>query len=380
MVMTKLNITIAGAGIGGLAAATALARSGHKVRVAEKATEIREVGAGIQLSPNGMAVMNALGLEEALEEASIRSEAVRLIDGRTGREVVTLDLMRDAPELQWRFIHRAPLIEVLRIAAEDAGAEVVTGEEVVAPPAGAALSGDDLLIGADGLKSAVRARVDEASKPFFTRQVAWRAVVPEEDVPRVVEVHMGPGRHLVSYPLLGGRRNIVAVEERMAWAEEGWSHVDHPANLRAAFAGFTPRVRDWLERVQEVHLWGLFRHRVADRWWNGRQVILGDAAHPTLPFLAQGANLALEDAWVMAEALKAHPIEAALKVYQEARKPRATRVVNAASENARNYHLRFPPIRALAHTGLRVVGAMAPARLLGRFDWLYRQDVTRQKY
>ena len=238
------------------------------------------------------------------------------------------------------------------------------------------MPGDDLLIGADGLKSAVRARVDEASKPFFTRQVAWRAVLPEDDVPPVVEVHMGPGRHLVSYPLPGGRRNVVAIEERMAWADEGWSHEDHPANPRGAFATFTPRVQGWLAGVDKVHLWGLFRHRVADRWYSGRQVIMGDAAHPTLPFLAQGANLALEDAWGLASSLRDHPLAEALGAYQAVRKPRATRIVQAASDNARNYHLRFPPLRFAAHTGLRLAGAVAPGRLLGRFDWLYRHDVT----
>jgi len=376
MCMNDLKITIAGAGIGGLAAATALARQGHRVRVAERAAEIKEVGAGIQISPNGMAVMRALGLEDALAEVSIRAEAVRLIDGRTGREVVTLDLARDAADLRWQFVHRAVLIEVLKVAAEDAGAEVVTGEEVAPPPAGDALPGDDLLIGADGLKSAVRARVDEASKPFFTHQVAWRAVLEDQDVAPVVEVYMGPGRHLVTYPLPGGRRNIVAVEERCSWADEGWSHVDHPANLRGAFSGFAPHVQDWLAKVEEVHLWGLFRHRIADRWHSGAQVVLGDAAHPTLPFLAQGANLALEDAWVLAEALRNKPMTEALEHYQAERKPRVARVVQAATNNARNYHLKFPPLRFVAHSGLRVVGALAPARLVGRFDWLYRHDVT----
>ena len=186
---------------------------------------------------------------------------------------------------------------------------------------------------------------------------------------------MGPGRHLVSYPLPGGRRNIVAVEQRTAWAEEGWSHQDHPANLRGAFAGFAPRVQDWLSKVDAVFLWGLFRHPVAHRWHSGAQVLLGDAAHPTLPFLAQGANLALEDAWVLARALDA-PLDKALPHYQLERDARVRKVVDAASRNARNYHLSFPPARFAAHTMLRIAGAVAPGRVLGRLDWLYRHDVT----
>jgi salicylate hydroxylase len=372
-----VKITIAGAGIGGLAAATALARDGHKVRVCEKSPEITDVGAGIQISPNGYRVIHGLGLGEALDAVSMRAEAVCLVDGPTDRDVLMLDLARHAPDLDWRFVHRARLVDVLREGAEAAGAVIETGREIDPPPAGAALEGDDLLIGADGLKSRLRARVDEASKPFFTGQAAWRALVRDDDAAPVVEVHMGPGRHLVSYPLAGGLRNIVAVEERKSWADEGWSHVDHPANLRGAFSGFSPRVKGWLEHVEDVHLWGLFRHRVADRWSTGHQVLLGDAAHPTLPFLAQGANMALEDAWVLARALGTLPLAEALSTYQEVRRPRVARVIDAASANARNYHLSFRPLRFAAHTGLRLIGALAPGRMLGRFDWLYRHDVTR---
>ena len=371
-----LKITVAGAGIGGLAAAAALAERGHQVRVAERAGEIAEVGAGIQISPNGSRVIDALGLGDALRAASVQAKAVRLIDGPTGREVLRLDLDQ-TPLFAWHFVHRADLINVLRTGAEAAGARLETGVEIAPPPEGAALKGDDLLIGADGLKSAVRARVDDASKPFFTRQVAWRAVIPgsDEDAPEV-EVHMGPGRHLVSYPLTGRRRNIVAVEERTAWAEEGWSHEDHPANLRGAFAGFSPRVRGWLAEVKTPFLWGLFRHAVADRWYSGRQVLLGDAAHPTLPFLAQGANMALEDAWVLARALDDRAVPEALAAYQQARRERVRKVVDAASRNARNYHLSFPPVRFAAHSMLRLAGAVAPERVLGRLDWIYRHDVT----
>jgi salicylate hydroxylase len=193
---------------------------------------------------------------------------------------------------------------------------------------------------------------------------------------------MGPGRHIVSYPLRGGTlRNIVAVEERSAWTAEGWSHRADPADLVRAFADFGPRVQDWLARVDTAYLWGLFRHPVAKVWYqaqpDGAAVILGDAAHPTLPFLAQGANMALEDAWVLADTLASHDTHAAaLFAYQAARARRCARIVDAASRNARTYHLSGLT-RRVAHAGLRMGGWIAPGLALRRFDWLYDVDVTR---
>jgi salicylate hydroxylase len=239
-----------------------------------------------------------------------------------------------------------------------------------------------LLIGADGLHSKVRASLNGTETPFFTHQVAWRAVIPCEPGARpVAEVHMGPGRHLVSYPLRDGTlRNIVAVEERVRWAEESWTLRDDPMDLRLAFAEFSPRVRGWLEKVEDPWLWGLFRHQVAGTWarpmGQGGVAILGDAAHPTLPFLAQGASMGLEDAWVLAEALATHDtVAAALNAYQAHRKPRTTRIVAAANANARAYHLSGLP-RMIGHTGLRMLGRVAPGTMLSRFDWLYGHDVT----
>jgi salicylate hydroxylase len=194
----------------------------------------------------------------------------------------------------------------------------------------------------------------------------------------VAEVHMGPGRHLVSYPLRAGTlRNIVAVEERAKWAEESWTLRDDSMDLRLAFAGFAPRVRGWLDQVEDPWLWGLFRHKVAATWTHPKGVaILGDAAHPTLPFLAQGASMALEDAWVLAEALATHDTPAAgLTAYEARRKPRTTRIVAAANANARAYHLSGLP-RIVGQAGLRALGRVSPGTMLARFDWLYGHDVT----
>jgi salicylate hydroxylase len=360
-------VTVIGGGIAGLAVARAMALRGAEVTVHEQAETLGEVGAGLQVSPNGLRGIDALGLGEALRAAAVKARAIRLRDYRGG-EVVRLDLARYGAG-DYLFVHRARLVEVLEAGAREAGVTVRTGSRV-GPEA------EGLVIGADGLHSAMRGALNGEGRPFFTRQVAWRALVADPDAAPEVQVFMGPGRHLVSYPLAWGLRNIVAVEEREAWAAEGWNHVDDPDNLARAFSGFAQEVRGWLAQIEQVHLWGLFRHPVAARWHDDRRAILGDAAHPTLPFLAQGANMALEDAWVLADQLDRMPQSEALSSYQEARRDRVARVIAAANANARNYHLSSPVVRTAAHAALRLGGAIAPAAALRRFDWIYGHDVT----
>ena len=382
------DITVLGAGIGGLAVATALAQRGAQVRVLDQADAIREVGAGLQVSPNGAVVMQALGLGAALDAAAPQARAVVLRDFRRGDEVFRMTL--DRADRPYHLTHRADLIEILRQGAQAAGVTVELGRKVIAVEPGdaearltfegGATEAVPLLIGADGLHSPSRAALNPATRPFFTGQVAWRCTIPldKPDTPPEATVHMGPGRHIVTYPLRGGElMNVVAVEERDGWAAEGWNHKDRPEILRAAFADFAPEIRDLLFRADGVYLWGLFRHPVAKHWSQGRVALLGDAAHPTLPFLAQGANMALEDAWVLAAILAATSDQAeALSRYQELRRDRASKVIAAANKNAVNYHLRFPPLRAAAHLGLSLAGRLAPERMLRRFDWIYGHDVT----
>ncbi|MDH3263535.1 MAG: FAD-dependent monooxygenase, partial [Paracoccaceae bacterium] len=382
MSLIGLPVTVLGGGIAGLAAARALALRGAEVTVLEQSEALGEVGAGLQISPNGARVLDALGLGQDLRGLGLRAEAVEFRD-QGGARVARLDVGGTAPG--YFFLHRADLVGLLAEGVREAGVQVRLLQRIEAVKFGeqgavlrTAQGGEHragLVIGADGLHSVVRQAMNGRVVPFFTRQVAWRALVPAEGgMPPVATVWMGPKRHLVTYPLRGGQLvNVVAVEERGTWAEEGWHHKDDPVRLRAAFAGFAPEVRRLLERVEEVYLWGLFRHPVAKAWHaGGAAAILGDAAHPTLPFLAQGANLALEDAWVLAARLSAHAtVEAGLAAYQAARAPRAARVIAAATRNARNYHLSAPPVRAAAHLALRLSGALAPGALLGRFDWLY---------
>lgn len=390
MTLRHLNITIIGAGIGGLAAALVLQRKGAQVTVLEQSEVVSEVGAGLQITPNGMAVLQALELNDALAWCSQRAKAVVLREYRRGNQVLRLDLDQYAADLRYYFVHRADLIQILAEAAREAGVQVRLLQKVervdsetkpVVHLANGAQCGGDLVIGADGLHSQARRALNETSQPFFTRQVAWRAIVPNHSkLPAEAQVFMGPGQHLVAYPLRDGSVvNLVAVQERRAWAEEGWHFPDDPENLRQAFSGFGGEAHHLLSQVQDCALWGLFRHPVARHWHKGAVALLGDAAHPTLPFMAQGGNLALEDAWVLGAALEARPgdIPAALASYQDARRERAVKVVEAASRNAWKYHLRAP-LNWPAHQILRLGGRLAPQRVVSQFDWIYRHDVTRQ--
>lgn len=396
MAVKGKSFTVLGAGIGGLTAAIALARRGARVTVLEQAPEIAEVGAGLQITPNGSAVFKALELDQRLADIGIPLEAVELRDYRRGAPVMRMDMRQathgnDNPYL---LVHRADLIQMLAEAAHRHGVSLLLGKQV----AGVAIGFDQatlpmidgpqrntkFLIGADGIRSLTRQSLNTKKKPTFTGQVAWRATVeaayiPVYDIPPVATVFMGPKRHLVTYPLRGGRQiNIVAVEARDTWAAEGWHHMDDPANLQAAFSGFAPEVRKLLKLCENVHLWGLFSHPVAETWSQGGTAILGDACHPTLPFLAQGANMAIEDAWVLARELdRFDDSQDGFAAYRAKRYNRVRRIVKASKGNTGIYHLSPKPLRFVAHSGMRLIDRFAAKQMMKRFDWLYGLDVTR---
>src|SRR6056297_4169896 len=356
MGLDKTKIAVIGAGIGGLAAAQALARRGADVTVLEQSPEIAEVGAGLQISPNGARVLDALGLGQELRQRAVSAQAVQLCDYR-GAEVLRLDLS-ETGQGGYHFLHRADLIDMLATGARAAGVRirllqritgVTTGPRPRVDMASSAGFDADLVIGADGLHSVVRAVLNGPSVPFFTRQVAWRALIPNR-AGRSAEVrlHMGPLRHVVSYPVREGRLlNLVAVQERAAWTAESWSQTDDPQALRAAFGDFCDEVQEMLGAVEAVNLWGLFRHEVARAWHGEGVAILGDAAHPTLPFMAQGACLALEDGWILAAALDAAgDIGSGLARYQALREHRARRVVGGERQC-----MEIPPLLPTAEMG-----------------------------
>ena len=365
--MLTRQCTVVGGGIAGLAVAAGLAQRGADVTVHERAPTLRTQGAGLQISPNGARVLLCLGLQDLFFEKSLQSQAVVPLDGLTGRAVTRLVLpgRHGAARPGFAMMHRGDLLDILAQACRHAGVKIVTDSQITPDNA----PQDGPLIAADGLHSEFRPVLNGLGAPFFTGQVAWRAVIDGDTSPEA-RIWMLPGRHVVSYPLPDGKINIVAVHERTEWAAEGWSHADDPAHLSAAFRDAAPALKALLSNVKDVNLWGLFRHEVAETWVEDDIYLLGDAAHPTLPFLAQGANLALEDAWVLAQCLTEGGD------YQRMRRARVMRAIAAANANAVNYHLAGLR-RRVSHAVLGGVGAIAPKAFMSRLSWLYDHDVTR---
>jgi len=375
------TVGIVGGGIGGLTAALAFADRGASVSVLEQAKEFTEVGAGIQITPNAARVFQALGLLEFLPRIGIEAEAVVPVDGLTGKAITGFDLSAQSP--RYHFVHRAKLLEMLVNACIGRGVQLHTNSRVASATDEGVMSFEDvdathaqfdLVVFADGIHSIGRALINGPTEPFFAGQVAWRAIV-SGSMTNAAQVIMGPGRHIVLYPLGPNQINLVAVQERSNWAKEGWNHADDPANLQDAFSDFAPDIRALLEKVETVNLWGLFRHEVAQSWVKGRMTMLGDAAHPTLPFLAQGANLAIEDAYVLARSVERDGRVQGLGTYQNMRRPRVIRAIDAANANAKNYHLSGSQ-RWASHMALRGLGVVAPNAFLRRLSWLYDFDVT----
>jgi len=390
--MKPPHAVIAGAGIGGLSAALCLARAGWRVSLCEKAKVLEESGAGLQLSPNASAILRTLGVTERLAPFALAPEAIRI---RRARDGATLALMPlEGAEARWGatylVAHRADLQRALLEAVADENAiKLRTGTAVIGFASGkegiavAIAQGavrlkeeGDCLIGADGLRSFVRQRL-HGDELRFSGRTAWRATVEAGRVSAAMrrpEANLWLGRkaHLVHYPLRGGTLiNVVAIidEDFRPDDEAFWSSPGDPAFLEERFARWDKTARDLLRAPLEWRKWPLAdRHSVAS-YVSGRVALIGDAAHPMLPFLAQGAAQAIEDAGVLGKVLASgETIEASLLKYQNARLPRATRVQKESRRQAMIYHLGGPAA-FLRDAALR---ALSPEKMLARYDWLYQ--------
>lgn len=390
-----MKIAIIGAGIGGLTAALCAHHYGHDVTVFEQAETLSEVGAGIQIPPNAMKVFQALGIDNLILENAFRPEAIELRMGESGRTIFNVPLARQAVQrwgAPYLHIHRADYIEALHRAlinrapeAIKLGAAVKTYSQNGASVTIALQDGRefpaDVLIGADGIKSVIRTAMLGDDKPVFTGNVAWRAVVPIEALSEYIPnptacAWMGKGRHAVTYRLRGGKLvNFVGVVERSDWTKESWNELGEKQDALNDFAGWHPVITNLIQSVrpQALYQWALFDRPPLDRWIDGRAALLGDAAHPMLPFLAQGAAMAVEDAWVLAQEISKtdRPINASLKAYETRRLPRTSRVQAASRANMKTFHqhTRFGQIKTYGLMWL--AGQLAPGIIHRRMNWLY---------
>jgi 2-polyprenyl-6-methoxyphenol hydroxylase-like FAD-dependent oxidoreductase len=386
---SKHGILIAGGGIGGLALSLALARRGFDATVLERSTFADETGAGIQLGPNATRALRDSGLLDGIEARAFRPEALWIFDARTGKQLAAVPLGREAEDrygAPYLTLHRADLHTALLQACRNQAAvelrprfEVTAVEEqdttVTARGADGRSADGSALIGADGLWSTVRTHLAPHAAPQFASRTAWRAILPRPGLPSpfdapVVGLWLGPGAHLVHYPVRGGQElNLVAVVDR-GHAERGWGRHEDRSALLASFTRWAKAPQSVLEMAADWRAWSLYRLPPLRRWSAGRIALLGDAAHPVAPFIAQGAALTIEDAEVLASCLAASGGNPALAFprYEALRSRRVRRVQRLSARMGRIYHLDGFR-RVIRNAALQ---RKEPWRLLSGFDWLYR--------
>lgn len=382
------RVLIAGGGIGGLAAAIALGRRNIESEVLERSRFTEETGAGIQLGPNATRALAALGVLEAIGARAFRPDAIAIYDGLTGRKLTSVPLggrAEDRYGAPYLTLHRADLHAGLRVAAESlapvtlrpgfdvSAADTQVSDVLVRSTEGSEAKGV-ALVGADGLWSTVRPLIAPAASLRFTGATAWRTLLPRAELPgpfnaSEVGLWLGPRTHLVHYPVRGGSDlNVVAVIEGGA-ALQGWNQTGSAETLLAAFTRWTKDSKSLLERATSWRSWSLYRLTGLRRFCEGRIALLGDAAHPVLPYLAQGAALALEDAITLADTIAASPGDPALAFprYETLRWPRTSRVQRLSRRLGLIYHLGGPLRLARNLVLERRSGEAA----LSDFDWLY---------
>lgn len=388
------RIIIAGGGIGGMAAALSLLRRGYDVRVYEQARELGEVGAGVQISPNGARALDALGVFETLREASCAPRRKEFRLWNTGRSWPMFDLGGMAIEkygYPYLTVYRPDLLQTLvdavnaldpsaiRLSAKVTGASVTEDRAILNFEDGSTAEGD-ILIGADGVRSVVRNALFQDDETNFTGMIAWRAVIPMDRLPEHMRemvgwTWIGPGGHLVNYPLRGGKlMNMIGTIERDDTSIESWNIEGDIEECARDFAGWHEDVQSLIRAAPKVMKWPFMERPPRQQWSLGRASLLGDAAHATLPFLAQGAVMSIEDGVVLGRCIDKYPdpVEA-LKKYEDARVERTSKMVQGAKENTARFHESALATEEGAVKYMESEWSRAPIN--DRYDWLYRYDV-----
>jgi salicylate hydroxylase len=387
----QTSVAVIGGGIGGLAAGLSLLRAGLDVHVYEQAREMREVGAGIQVSPNATRILNRLGLAETLATVSVQPLTLhqrRWDDGRTLSCAPLGETMEAACGAPYYQVHRADLLNALlnRFPAErlHLGHRLTDlidhGNRVEGRFENGKSTSADFLVGADGIHSAVRRILFGDESPQFMGCVAYRGVVAADrlahlKLPVEFQIWMGPHKHFVHYFLRSGHLvNFVALVDQDSWTRESWSERANVADVLTAFEGWNQQVLSILGAVDEAFVWGLFARPPMEHWSAGRVTLLGDACHAMLPFWAQGAAQAIEDGAVLAVCLArigGSDISQALRLYESLRLPRTSRVQAASRENKTRFHLPDGPQQRARDAQL---GDASTDWFLKAIAWVYGHD------
>jgi salicylate hydroxylase len=386
-----MDAIVVGAGIGGLTAALTLGRAGLRVRVFDQAPELREVGAGIQISPNATRILDRLGLAQGLARVGVRPEAVEHRRWQDGRLLLRTPLGEPCERTfgaPYYHLYRPDLLAVLAGALPPGTVHLdhrclslaQTGDGVELTFAGGATARADVVIGADGIHSTLRAIVAGPESPRFSGSIAYRGLVPVERLADRGIVHsvsswLGPNRHFVHYLVASGRlMNFVAVVPAGDWRVESWSATGEVADALAEFEGWHPQVQAIIGAAERTHRWALYDREPLATWTDGRVALLGDAAHAMLPFMAQGACQAIEDAAVLARCLSKadrDTVPEALRRYQDLRTARVWELQRLSHLNATLYHL--PDGEAQRERDAQYAALLASGPYAAR-GWLFTYD------
>jgi len=396
-VQRKLHILIAGAGIGGLTAALALLQRGVDVTVFEQAAELKDLGAGIQIAANGSRVLIELGLEERLQPVVCEASSKQVRLWNTGQTWKLFDLGEDSIArfgAPYWMVHRGDLHSVLLEAVRNLKPDAVVVNARVTgftqDEHGATLTladgrtaRGDALVGADGVHSLLRSQMFRSPNARFTGLMAWRGLAPMERLDpelrhSVGTNWVGPGGHVITYPLRANTLlNFVGLVENAEWTSESWTEAGTRAECKADFEGWHPLIHEIIDSLDTPFRWALVQRDPLPVWTQGRVTLLGDACHPALPFLAQGAIMAIEDGLILARCLENAPddVGQALKTYEALRTERTAAIVHGSEANLHRFHNQAlaDPETAVEY----VEGEWQPEKVRKRYDWLFEYDATR---
>jgi salicylate hydroxylase len=393
--MTEIRqVAVVGAGLGGLTAAIALRQRGFDVTVYEQSDRLGEIGAGIQLSPNAMRVLIGLGLDRAFEAIAFEPDRHVVRNWKSG-SIVSATQMKGVFRAQYGAgyfgAHRADLHAVLQQAVPIrcirlnalCSAVTQTGDRALLSFADGSEAEADVVIGADGIRSAVRASLFGPDTPRFTGHIVWRGLVPSDALPKgLIEPDMtawfGPRGTVVHYYVRRGALVNWIAHYEADWREESWSVETDWREAAEAYAGWHPTLAQLFSRTERCYKWALYDRDPLPQWSEGRVTLLGDAAHPMLPYLAQGAAQAVEDGYVLAELLARHRSDphGALAAYEAARRPRTARIQLHARERGRINNATSPLARLKRDLGYRLKRLIRPKEHTYSIEWIYGHDVT----